>query len=115
MFGEGIGHFGWHVIFVVFRQNFIRDENTAVVQAAVRDNPLSFAKQVRQHAVVADGQFVLHVGQVELHFQFAVVTAYAVLYHQAANPKVLAFGCFAGIGIADFHVKHHVFLERSQR
>jgi hypothetical protein len=73
----------------VFGQHFV-GYKSAACHPAVSHDPLTLAKQVREHSGVTHGNVVFEIGYYEVYFQAAGGALHTTLGHHATEPEVLA-------------------------
>src|SRR5688572_13833886 len=115
LLAQALRHFGRHIVSVVFRQHFVRDEHAVAVQLAARDHALPVAKQIGQHAAVADSHVLLKISDDEAHFHAAGLALHTALLDHAAEPEHAIHRRLARGHIRRRVVIEKVVLERSQR
>src|SRR5580692_2446345 len=74
----------------------------------MRDDALTLAEQIRQHAGVFDGNFVGEVREDEAHLQITWLALDAALDHHAADAKTLGERRVARDHLAGIAIKHDV-------
>jgi len=62
---QSVGDFLGDVVFVVFGKDFAGNENALGVDRALGHDALTLAKEVRQDALVGDGNAVAQIGDTE--------------------------------------------------
>ena len=80
----------------------------------MRDDALTFPKQIRQEAAVKYRELVFAVSYREFDFQFARFSDHAVFDHQTTYPKIAILGDVALHDIGNLDVEHQVFFEGAQ-
>src|SRR5690606_17173913 len=90
-------------------------EDAILAEPAARDDPLPFAKQIRQHAGVTDRDVLLVIREHEARFQAARRTLEAASHHHATDAEKTVLRRLAGGNVARRVVIKDVLLEGGQR
>ena len=106
---------GRHVVLVMLGEHFLGHEHAVRAHLAARNDALSFAEQVRQHARVADALLVRIVGQREAHFEAARLALEAAVLDQPAHAERAGARRLARLDLGRAVVIQQVLLERLQR
>jgi hypothetical protein len=112
---QGRGDFRRHVFLVVLGEHLVGDEGAVGAHRAVRDDTLTFAKQIGQHAGVFDRNLVREIGEHESHLQIAGLARDAALDDHAADAKALGGRRLAGRHLARVVIEHDVLARGHDR
>src|SRR5512146_1038121 len=91
---ESARRFRRHVIFVVFCEHLVRAKNTIRCKFSLSHYTLAFLEQVGKNARIYNRNNFGSICNHEIHCYPVSLALDAAFFHQPANSKALAHGCF---------------------